>query len=70
MKRRGRRFSGRLTSRSTKKPGRLTSRSTKKPGWLTSWSTPLSYLFRNRKASGNETPDLPLNDEDVVFPDG
>jgi len=48
MKRRGRRFSGRLTSRSTKKPGRLTS-----------WSTPLSYLFRYRKASGNETPDLP-----------
>jgi len=26
---------------------------------LTSWSTPLSYLFRNRKASGNEIPDLP-----------
>ncbi|HPX10041.1 MAG TPA: hypothetical protein PLK65_02505, partial [Candidatus Cloacimonas sp.] len=61
---------GWLTSWSTKKPGRLTSWSTKKPGRLTSWSTPLSYLFRYRKASGNETPGLPLNDEDVVFPEG
>ncbi|HPB18849.1 MAG TPA: hypothetical protein PLL35_03250 [Candidatus Cloacimonas sp.] len=41
-----------------------------KVGRLTSSSITLSDLFRYRKYSSNETPDLPLNDGDVVFPEG